>query len=359
MVAPTASADGYGCSAEALVLAAVKDHGADIGFIEHDWRDSRFSSPEFLAMRVTDCAADYREVMVVYFLPFALARFRSRITIGMSMWETDRLPDSWAAACNWATGYIVPSQHSYEVFQPRISCPIEVVPFGTDTDFFTAYTHTRLQDGLTRFLMTGLLHYRKGLEFALRAFREEFSPTENVSLTLKTRNGFLDAGNESAVLDDPRVHVIDEDYTRRGMRELYWYHDCLLAPSRGEGSGLTPRDAMSTAMPVILTDWSGLTEIADERYNWPVGVEDFEPVPNDCSSYRGGITGGGDIGNMARPSVPDIRAAMRQIHEDKAEARRRGLEAADWMRREFTWERSAWLWLKALERLSVRYVSET
>lgn len=357
MVAPTASADGYGCSAEALVLSAVKDHDADIAFIEHDWRDSRFSNPEFLDLRVPDTIENYRDVLVVYFLPFALTCFRSLTTIGMSMWETDRLPDSWATCGRLAEGFIVPSEHSRQVFQARMDCPVEAVPFGTDTDFYELGYPIHRREGECRFLMSGLLHYRKGLEFALQAFREEFQSGEPVSLTLKTRKGFLDAGSEWRTLDDPRITVIDEDFTREQMRELYWRHDCLLAPSRGEGSGLTPRDAMATGLPVILTDWSGLSEIADPRYSYPVSVEALELAPPDCSSYAHGVTGGGPIGNFARPSVAELREAMREVHENPTGARMRGLAAADWMRRQWTWERCAWLWLQALERLTVKFVT--
>lgn len=356
MVAPTASADGYGCSAEALILAAVKEHGADIAFIEHDWRDSRFSDPEFLALRVNDHPMNYREVMVVYFLPFALARFRSTITIGMSMWETDRLPTSWAACAHLANGgWIVPSEHSRQVFKPWVSAPVEVVPFGTDTSFYTlppVDVRRGANDDNCRFLMSGLLHYRKGLDFALEAFRKEFTGSERVSLTLKTRKGFLDAQTEYETLNDPRIKVIDADYDREQMRRLYWTHDCLLAPSRGEGSGLTPRDAMSTGLPVIMTDWSGLAEIADPRYSYPISVAELEPAPRECSSYHPGIVGTGNIGNFARPNVQELREAMREVYENPTGARMRGLAAADWMRRQWTWEHCAWLWLRALERLT-------
>lgn len=353
IVAPTASADGYGCSAEYLVLSAVRDHNADIHFIEHDWRDARFTDPQLFSLMGDEL--DQRDVLVVYFLPFALTRFRSRITIGMSMWETDMLPNSWAITASLANAFIVPCEHSRQVFSARVSRPIEVVPFGTDTDFYTTRWNVEYRWQETqkcKFLMSGLLHYRKGVEFALRAFREEFPNDKNVSLTLKTRRGFLDPGNEVHMLADPRIQVIDEDYTRGQMRELYHTHDCLLAPSRGEGSGLTPRDAMSTGMPVVLTNWSGLMEIADERYSYPIPVEDMEPAPQDCTSYANGITGGGPIGNFARPSVASLRQTMRAIYENPVEAQTRGLAAADWMRRQWTWEHCAWQWLQAIERLT-------
>lgn len=355
VVAPTSSADGYGYSAEALILSAVNDHGADIAFVEHDWRDTRFSNPEFLKLREHESIVQDRNICITYFLPFALAqtRFRSRFTIGMSMWETDRLPRAWAGCARLADAYIVPSQHSADIFRAWITCPIEVVPFGTDSNLYVYHDRShREDDSEFLFLMAGMLHYRKGLEFALKAFREEFSNGEHVKLVLKTRKGFVDAGPEFTTLNDPRVEVINVDYQRYEMAQLYHNADCFLAPSRGEGSGLTPRDAMATGLPTILTNWSGLTELADERYSYPIDVECLEPAPQDCSSYQFNVTGGGPIGNFAKPSVESLRAHMRYVYENRQLAYQKGKEASNWMKREFSWDICSYRWLRAIESLS-------
>lgn len=348
-VAPTASADGYGTSAEYLGLAAVRA-GADVELIEYDWRDTRFADSEWLARRVPEGAE--QRVRVVYFLPYALARFQAPVLISMTMFETDRMPPKWAALVNhFATGMIVPTEFGRDVFQQAVDVPVKVVPFGTDA---TLYRY--LGRGLERrpwvFLMAGSLHYRKGVEFALQAFREEFSDGEDVRLWLKTRMHHLDAGPETETLTDSRVSVIDFDYSREEMVNLYHSADVFLAPSRGEGSGLTPRDAMSTGLPVIATDWSGLSEICDERYGYPIPIDCLERAPVDCSSYSAGVTGGGCIGNFARPSVAAIREAMRESYEDRADARERGRKAAWWMRTDWTWGRCAQKWLDAIEELS-------
>jgi glycosyltransferase involved in cell wall biosynthesis len=348
-VTPTASADGYGVAGEMLTLAAV-GLGADVQVIPYDWADERFNDPEFLALKAHESAK--RDIVCCFFLPYALQRFQSRVTLSMTMFETDRMPDVWAALVErFADGMLVPSEHCRQVFSERVSVPVEVAPFGTDTDLYTFVEREERSPWV--FLMSGLLHYRKGLEFALRAFREEFEPGEDVMLWLKTRRSFLDFGTESIGLADPRVRIIDEDYTREEMRTIYHSADVLLAPSRGEGSGLTPRDAMATGLPVIVTDWSGLKEIADDRYGWAIPVEDLEPAPQENSSYGRGVTGGGDLGNFARPSVSALRAAMRDSYENREDARSKGRSGAAWMRERWTWERCARTWLDAIEKLSV------
>ena len=89
-----ASADGYGYSAEALVLAAKRAHGAQVSLIGHDWADERYCDQELLDLKVHPSTRN-GQVMVVYFLPFALAQYQGWTTICQTMWETDRLPDTW------------------------------------------------------------------------------------------------------------------------------------------------------------------------------------------------------------------------------------------------------------------------
>jgi glycosyltransferase involved in cell wall biosynthesis len=345
VVAPLASADGYGVSAERMVLAAT-ELGEDIEFISHDWQDRRYTAPELLEL---ESPAITRDVVVVHFLPFAFTRFRAAITIGSTMFETDSMPPFWVPCCNATNGLIVPSEHCQRAFQEHVNVPVEVAPLGVDTDFYQPVMRHDREDRPFTFLMTGLLHYRKGAEFAVRAFREEFNGRENARLILKTRRGFLDLGGQDV---PAHVQVIDEDYTREQLRALYRDSDCFLAPSRGEASGLTPREAMATGLPVILTDWSGLEEIADERYCFPVEVECLEPAPPQCSSYDQNVAGREPIGNFARPSIEHLRQRMREVYERRHAAHARGLRAAQWMARDWSWGKCAVRWVDVIERLS-------
>lgn len=345
VVAPLASADGYGVSAERMVLSAT-EQGADIEFISHDWRDDRYTDKRLFEIEAPQIT---RDTVVVHFLPFAFTRFRSEVTIGSTMFETDSIPPFWRGPCNTTNGIIVPSEHCQRAFQDQLSVPVEVVPLGVDTAFY--HPVIRSTQATFTFLMAGSLHYRKGAEFAVRAFRNEFTRGEPVRLILKTRRGFLDVGDDR-LLDDPHITVITDDYTREEMRGLYRQADCFLAPSRGEASGLTPREAMSTALPTIMTDWGGLSEISDERYSYPVEVERLEPAPSQCSSYSMNVAGVEPIGNFARPSIESLRARMREVYEHQGDARKKGMKAALWMATEWDWEHCAPKWLDAIGRLS-------
>lgn len=345
LVAPLAAADGYGQSAERLAIEASRQ-GADLAFVSHDWVDDRYTEPELRNLIRGQAEIRYRPLVVVYFLPFAFTRFQSMVTLGMTMFETDSIPPFWVPCCNQTQGLIVPSEFCQRAFQAKVDVPVMVAPLGVDIDFYTSDDRPGYDEPFT-FLMAGLLHFRKGVDIAIRAFREEFHD-EPVRLILKTRRGFLDTGSEST--DDPRIVAIDADYDRAGMRDLYRLSHCFIACSRGEASGLTPREAMACGTPAIVTDWSGLTEIADPAYCYVTGIDGLEPAPMQCTSYGAGVAGQHPIGNFCIPSVTEIRAAMRMAYEDRDTNREMGVRAAAAMKT-WSWERCATKWLRAIDGL--------
>lgn len=331
-------------------MLAARDLGADVAFVVHDWNQPEHSSPEFLALQKPTSEVAERPLSVVYFLPFAFTRpeFRSKVTVGMTMFETDAIPPFWVGPCNATDGLIVPSQHCADAFERGgVKVPIKVAPLGVDTAFYTP-EREKGYGAEFWFLMAGLLHYRKGVEYAIRAFREEFDRDEPVRLWLKTRNGHLDTGGES--VDDPRISVIDQDYTRDQMRQTYRDADCFIACSRGEASGLTPREAMACGTPVILTDWGGLHELADPDHCYVTGIDGLEPAPLECSSYSAGVAGRQPIGSFCVPSVSELRAAMRKAASDRTANGAMGTRAAIAMDR-WSWPRCASKWLAAISEL--------
>lgn len=345
IVMPFSSSDGYGYSGETLVLAAKKYHQANVGVIAHDWQERDWTDPALEALEVPTWDVDVP--LVVYFIPYAFNAFRADTAIGQTMFETTEIPDVWAQFCSIPKGLIVPSLFNYETFSKKVDKPIEIVPLGVDID--TYHYVDREPSKVFTFLMAGALHYRKGVEFAVRAFKEEFSEKEPVRLVLKTHKGFLDYGKET-LRDD--IEVVNWNYSRAEMLDLYQAADCFVACSRGEASGLTPREAMATGIPAIVTDWGGLKEIARPDCTYPVAVESLEAAPPACSSYDIGITQGQSIGDFARPSITDIRGAMRAAYENQEENLAMGRRAADWMAKDWNYNVCSGIWLDAIERIA-------
>ena len=85
---------GYGYSAEQLMLAAT-EHGADIVWtgVNATTDDGRFS-PAVRALEAPERIRE-REVLVIYCGAYDWPSLHAPITLGMTMWETTELPDTW------------------------------------------------------------------------------------------------------------------------------------------------------------------------------------------------------------------------------------------------------------------------
>ena len=103
------------------------------------------------------------------------------------------------------------------------------------------------------------------------------------------------------------------------MVALYRGADAYVLPSRGEGCGLTNMEALACGLPTIATGWSGNTEYMHDGNSFLVDYElvDLDPAAwSQLRAFRGQ--------QWAEPSVPDLRAAMRRVIDDREEAARRG-----------------------------------
>ena len=343
--------DGYGYSAEELVKSMIHDHRATIDYFPLMQLNLDHSDPEFL--RLVQKAGDLnaKDTLLTYYAPFGFdtmgERFNGKCHIGGTMFETTEIPDWWAEVTETHTdALIVPTEFCKEVFAKKISKPIKVAPLGVDTQL---YKHVeRPPSPVFTFLMAGQLGIRKGADVAIKAFQEEFGSTEPVRMILKTRTNVLDTLD--ATISDDRITVVDGDYSRPQMLDFYEAGDCFLAPSRGEGAGLTPREAMATGLPVIATNWSGLTEIMDTKYGWSLDY-DIVPVPTRFRHFLGGLDRGQDLGNWAEPSVAHLRKLMREAYEDQETTAAKGEAAANWIKESWTYKHCAAKWLKAVEEL--------
>jgi glycosyltransferase involved in cell wall biosynthesis len=71
------------------------------------------------------------------------------------------------------------------------------------------------------------------------------------------------------------------------MRDLYSLADAFVLPTRGEGWGIPVAEAMAMGLPVIVTNYSGPTEYANEEnaYLLPVtGLDEYDfAVPDESA----------------------------------------------------------------------------
>ena len=153
-----------------------------------------------------------------------------------------------------------------------VTVPIEVVGVGVEPHDASHLPRQPELDDLrsTVFLNIGSGFPRKGVDVLLRAYFDQFSGADDVSLVLKSfpnphnRIGLLLERLREDHQDPPDVRWIDRDLSHDDIRALYNVASCYVHPARGEGFGLPVAEAMLARVPVIAVAHSGLADFCSE-----------------------------------------------------------------------------------------------
>lgn len=246
-----------------------------------------------------------------------------------TMWETDTLPDKWVRFLGEYDQVIVPSKHNRELFS-RHHDNVSVVPLGFDRNIW--HPCVREPNPRFRFHAGGSLWNRKGLDLVLQAFLDLGLDAE---LHLKVAPHCQDMP-KIAGRHDITVH-------RQWMAEqelVAWVRqaDCWVAPSRGEGFGLLPLQAMACGIPTIMSDTSGHKEY--QRFATSVVTVSQAPAP--------------DGGSWDEPDLGELREAMRWVYENAPKARTDALSMQSLIS-QYSWHNAS---QRLLDALPVGYLLE-
>ena len=259
--------------------------------------------------------------------------------IGRTMFETDRLPESWVPACNRMDEIWVPSQFNVETFaQYGVErSKLVVMPEAVDELFFDPAKHQPLalpNRAAYNFLSIFEWSSRKGWDVMLAAYLREFSAEDDVCFYIRTYlfskpdedprvaierrikefAATLNLGNKPW----PRIEIIAEQVPSAQLPALYMAGDCLVAPSRGEGWGRPHHEAMLMERPVIATNWSANTEFMNAENSYLIDYELVEAkyLEPELWHYRGH--------RWANPSEAHLRQMLRHVQQNPGEGRAKG-----------------------------------
>lgn len=181
------------------------------------------------------------------------------VTIGYTPWESTEVPNSWIGGLRavddlWATSEFV--KNIYAKYTKGRD--IFVLPHGLDEFWKVPGQFVKNGSGKFTFLHIGEPAERKGGDIVLEAWHRAFAERDDVRLIYKC-NGFPRCRIKDrwgSIIASPsmynNVDVIDKKMTKVELLGLYYFADCLVYPSRGEGWGLIPFEAMACGLPTIL-----------------------------------------------------------------------------------------------------------
>lgn len=293
--------------------------------------------------------SSFRDVNI-WFLGFSenLKQYIKGFNIVWSIFESDKLSDSYISAINKADLIWVPSRWGKATLERHgiPSSQVEVIPEGVKSSIFHPYARAfarREKNDKFRFLIIGKFEARKGYDKLLEAFRKVFCGNEKVELIIKG-DYFIDHEKKKIALEEfigsfgcNNIKTFYGVLSEKDLPFLYYHADAFVFPSRAEGWGLPLIEAIATGTPIVATNYSGHSEFLSEingmyqevRYKiGPIDDEEFAKYwPSPTREY----------GNWADPSAESLADLMRDVYENKEKCGRDALMASEIIRQKFDW----------------------
>lgn len=301
--------DGYGASAEAMILG-LEAAGMRVSLAGGRVCGQESRIGKFAARPPAGNAA----AKVAYSPPTDPIWLRDRpdqALLGFTMWEDDSLPRSWDPFYARIDALATPSRFCVELFKCRfaelgLDIPICYVPLGVDAERypFVRRTHERGR-GNFRVLWnaTAIYDTRKGAAEAVAAFQLAFPGRTDVELLLRSRYD----GAHGIEGDDPRIRVVRRMITDEAKRRMLERAHVLLYPSKGEGFGLIPLEAIASGLPAIVAANSSMLDYRELTF--PIRCT---PGPSQISPPWRQAPAGACWGE------PDVAHAAEQLREIEA-----------------------------------------
>jgi hypothetical protein len=250
-----------------------------------------------------------------------------------TMWETKRLPEEFRAKLHHIDTVLVPSQQNVELFGEYHN-NVRLVLLGVDPADW--YFIERTPPGAFFDFLIGGSGTRKGTDVAFKAFVAAFPTVDPLGtgpiprLIMKSPRGEEFAYDDRVIVIAGKIPSVDE-------QNLYAKSHCYLQPSRGEGFGLQPIQAMAQGMPTILTDAHGHEAFAHLAYG--IGAGESKA---DYFIY-------GDGGMWWEPDFDELVDQMRFVYDNYDEACDKARIGAKVIAEDFTWENTARTVLDAID----------
>jgi glycosyltransferase involved in cell wall biosynthesis len=260
--------------------------------------------------------------------------------------ESDHLPQKWLEQTLLFDEIWAPSPWARDVLLAHDVDPdrVRVVESGVNTRIFSPAAQRPERPGFI-FLLVGKHEKRKSIDETVAAFIAEFPLARFAQMQLWLKADFPmfpERVKELArrVSSDPRIKVISGVMTDDAMADLYRQADAFVFPTKAEGFGLPCIEAIACGLPVITTEVSAQRTFLDHIPGLFASVDyTVAPIVDvDFTNLYGADYAGEPLGTWAIPSIASLRSAMRDVYENRANWRRKGLQASAVIREQFSWD---------------------
>lgn len=218
----------------------------------------------------------------------------SKKNIVYTMCEHEWLSEDFYHAFLSCDAIITPSEFCRDTFiKAGCSVPIHVSPLGVDTERFS-YRRRKWKAGKQkfRFMYLGAPNVRK---FSLleELYKDVLIGIPGVELYIKTTGADLMGHDNGTNFVKSGNWIIDNrKVSDKEIVKLYHKAHCSLFPHMGEGFGMTALEALSTGLPLVVSDYASTAEFCNNKNSYPIpckeGVVDAMIEERRGSEVRSG-----------------------------------------------------------------------
>lgn len=295
--------------------------------------------PEPLPDFVKDCLVPSPQPYPVFLVQPPTYRPESKVInrVWFIVWESTKLDPRWIKNIDQSTAIVTASDWNANCLSAcGVESPIYRIPLFTLPGYeYRPY----VESGKYVYGCSGHLNGqagRKNLFVAVQAFREAFPGNTDVELRIKV--GEYDYVE---VPDDPRIKVTKGHLSAEEMQKWYAGLDVFVHPSKSEGWGFQPLQAMATGRPVIACKYGGVAEYFDGN----VGLETRYSYELAHDMYQ-------DQGHWANPALDSLSENMVYAYAHRDEMARLGQNGSE-RSKKFTLKRTMDQLIPVLEKHNI------
>lgn len=246
-----------------------------------------------------------------------------------TMHESSFVDPHFVNYLNFFEHILVPDPFLIDVFNNSgVTVPISVIPLSVDLgDFLSQPIKDKIGDTFV-FANYSACILRKDLELLIQAFSKKFKNKENIKLRINCRGG--DKLYEKKLkkliefLELENVEFTVESKNTKKYLQMFLSTDCYVSPSWGEGFSIQPRQAMALGIPVIVSNNTGQSSIAQSGLVF--SLEKEEKIPAAYSDLFGFF----DMGWMKKSDLDELADLMEKVY-----LQQNGLLKDNWKKREW------------------------
>jgi len=215
------------------------------------------------------------------------------------------------------------------------------------------------------FLSVFAWNYRKGYDVLLKAYFDEFSANENVSLLIMSRyQSGQTRHHRQKIKDDidkimqefpnkdmPHVVRYGQMLPESDMPKIYRASNAFVLPSRGEGGNLCAPEAALCGLPVIMTNCSGQQGYLRKDNSYMIEIDRLMRV--ERGQFNIHYWDGQKFPQLTSKEVHDqLKRAMRSVFEDKKEAEYKVQRMQKLILEKFTWTSTTNAAIERIEQIA-------